>query len=206
MSPPSAVSAPRRSSASSAAQIYSLNKTAVNTHLYVTDGDGIVLFDSDGGRAEGLDYSWRRDVGFSLRGLYGARSTAGDPRDSLSSIMFVGAPIRHGSDIIGVVSVSKPQRSMFVFIDETKRWIRSLGLIAFGAMAVGAVLVTRVFSGPIRRLTQLRPRRRARASASHRRGSARRKSSRSDARSRKCAMRWKTGATSRATCNPSRTK
>jgi two-component system sensor histidine kinase CreC len=135
------------------AQIYSLHKTSLSTHLYVTDRRGVVLYDSDGGKAEGQDYSWRRDVRFTLAGEYGARSTGSDPSDSLSSVMFVGAPIRHRGAIIGVVSVSKPQRSMFVFIDETKRWIRGLGLIAFGAMAVGAVLVTSIFSRPIRRLT-----------------------------------------------------
>ena len=31
-------------------------------------GRGVVLFDSDGGKAEGQDYSWRRDVGYTLAG------------------------------------------------------------------------------------------------------------------------------------------
>lgn len=135
------------------AQIYNLTKTSINTQLYVTDRHGVVLFDSDGGKAEGQDYSWRRDVRFTLAGQYGARSTSTDPKDDLSSVMFVGAPIRHRGEIAGVVSVSKPQHSMFTFIDETRRRIRWLGLVAFGAMAVGAILVTSLFSRPIRQLT-----------------------------------------------------
>src|SRR5258708_6556478 len=35
------------------AQIYNVTKTTVNAQLYVTDRRGLVLFDSDGGRAEG---------------------------------------------------------------------------------------------------------------------------------------------------------
>ena len=135
------------------AKIYNVTKTAVNTHLYVTDRAGRVLFDSDGGRAEGQDYSIRRDVRLTLDGEYGARSTKTDPADEDSSVMFVAAPIRHGGEIIGVASVSKPQRSMFPFRDETTAWIRNLAWVFLLAMTAGAYLVVTLFSRPIRRLT-----------------------------------------------------
>ncbi len=67
--------------------------------------------------------------------------------------MFVSAPIRRNGHIAGVVSVSKAQRSLFAFRDETRLWIRTVGLTYFGAVAVGAYLVVTLFSRPIRRLT-----------------------------------------------------
>src|SRR5262249_23432860 len=77
-----------------------------------------------------------------------------DPEDDDSSVMFVGAPIVRAGHIVGAVSISKAQRSLFAFRDETRLWIRSLGLIYFGAVTVGAYLVVTLFSRPIRRLTE----------------------------------------------------
>lgn len=135
------------------AKIYGITKTTLEMNAYVTDERGIVIFDSDGGRSEGQDFSGKRDVGLTLAGRYGARSTLFDPSDADSSVMFVGAPIRRDGRIAGMVSVSKAQRSVFGFRDETRVWIRTLGLIYFGAVALGAYLVVTLFSRPIRRLT-----------------------------------------------------
>ena len=136
-----------------AAKIYDLTKTTLDMNLYVTDARGIVVFDSDGGRAEGQDFRGKRDVALTLAGSYGARSTLLDPNDADSSVMFIGAPIRRDGRIAGMVSVSKPQRSLFAFRDKTLLWMRTLGLIYFGAVAVGTYLVVTLFSRPIRRLT-----------------------------------------------------
>nr|MDQ3625301.1 two-component system sensor histidine kinase CreC [Verrucomicrobiota bacterium] len=137
-----------------AARIYNFTKTSINTNVYVTDRHGVVLFDSDEGRAEGQDYRAQRDVRLTLAGHYGARSTRADDRDNNSSVMFVGAPIRQRGEIVGVVSVSKPQASMFAFMGGTRKWIRRLTLAFFLAVSIGAVLVTTLFSRPIRRLTE----------------------------------------------------
>src|SRR3954468_13021615 len=64
------------------AQIYNLTKTDITTNVYVTDRHGIVLFDSDHGEREGLDYHRQRDVGYALIGQYGARSSPENPSDS----------------------------------------------------------------------------------------------------------------------------
>ena len=136
------------------AQIYSLAKTTINSNIYVTDRNGRVLFDSDDGRAEGQDYRGRRDVGLTLAGFYGARATRADPRESMTATLFVAAPIYQQGNIIGVVSVSKPQRSMLTFIDETRAQIRWLALLCFLCVALGAAIVTSVFSRPIRQLTE----------------------------------------------------
>jgi two-component system sensor histidine kinase CreC len=136
-----------------AAQIYHLTKTTLDMNLYVTDERGIVVFDSDGGRAEGQNFRTQRDVALTLAGGYGARSTQLDRADPDSSVMYVAAPIRRDGRIAGVVSVSKAQRSLFAFRDETRLWMRTLGLILFGVIAVGTYLVVTLFSRPIRRLT-----------------------------------------------------
>ncbi len=136
------------------AKIYGFTKTTMDMNAYVTDARGVVVFDSDGGRAEGQDFRGKRDVAITLAGGYGARSTHIDPEDEDSSVMFIGAPIRRDGQIVGAVSVSKPQRSLFNFRDSTRIWIRSVGLVYFAAVAAGAYLVITLFSRPIRRLTE----------------------------------------------------
>ena len=136
-----------------AARIYDFTKVTLDMNALVTDRRGVVLFDSAGGTAEGRDYSRQLDVALTLSGNYGARSTHADPHDDDSSVMFVAAPVRRGGEIVGVVSVSKPQRSLFAFRDATKLRIRSIGLIFLAAVTAGAYLVITLFSRPIRRLT-----------------------------------------------------
>jgi two-component system, OmpR family, sensor histidine kinase CreC len=75
------------------AKVRDITKTRMDLRVYVTDSAGIVLFDSDGGRDEGKDYSRWNDVYKTLRGQYGARSTRSDPDKPASSFMYVAAPI-----------------------------------------------------------------------------------------------------------------
>jgi two-component system sensor histidine kinase CreC len=135
------------------ALIYDFEKTSVDMNVYVTDAEGVVLFDSDGGRAEGESYLGRRDVFLTLSGAYGARSTRTDESDEFSSVMFVGAPIRKGGEIVGVLSVSKPQASLLQFINETKERILYYCWSSFVAIMLAAVLVVHWFSSPMRKLT-----------------------------------------------------
>ncbi|MGV3530992.1 MAG: two-component system sensor histidine kinase CreC [Chthoniobacteraceae bacterium] len=135
------------------AQIYSKRKTSVDLHLYITNAEGIVIFDSDGGRAEGQDYSRYNDVYLTLRGKYGARSTREVEHDDTSSVLYVAAPIRRGDQIAGVLTVSKPQKSMTTFMQMTRRRITLTGIIS----TVVVVLVGSIFATwltrPIQRLT-----------------------------------------------------
>lgn len=120
--------------------IWGVNKTAVNHRIYVTDARGIVLLDSLG-QAVGQDYSRWNDVYLTLRGQYGARSSRESADDPESSVMYVAAPIRDGEKIIGVVSVSKPNRTLQPYIDRSQRRLAWLGagLIVLGLL-VGAGL------------------------------------------------------------------
>ncbi|MCP8463000.1 two-component system sensor histidine kinase CreC [Pseudomonas sp. ZM23] len=120
------------------ADIWGVNKTAVNHRIYVTDARGIVLLDSLG-QAVGQDYSRWNDVYLTLRGQYGARSSRESADDPESSVMYVAAPIRDGEKIIGVVSVSKPNRTLQPYIDRSQRRLAWLGagLIALGLLVGG---------------------------------------------------------------------
>ncbi len=120
------------------ARIYDMVKTKMEMDVYVVDQDGACLFDSRG-LSEGQDLMSMRDVRLTLAGHYGARSTRAVEADDRSSVMYVGAPVRRGDEIIGVVSVIKPQRSMFEFIGQTKSAIRTTGWSIFGV--VGLVVV-----------------------------------------------------------------
>ena len=135
------------------AKIYSKEKANVDLHIYVTDAKGLVIFDSDNGHAEGQDYSQRNDVFLTLRGKYGARSTRQDPADPTSSVLFVAAPIMNGEDIGGVLTVSKPQKSMATFMQETRRKIFIMGAIAATLVVLASTLFSAWITRPIKRLT-----------------------------------------------------
>lgn len=135
------------------AKIYSVLKSQINLAAYVTDEKGVMLFDSSGRVPPGTDLSSRRDVRLTLQGIYGARSTRTDDKDDDSSVMYVGAPVFHDGRILGVVSVSKPQRSVFQFRDETHAWLQwRIGGIIF-CMVLGSFLLARWAARPVERLT-----------------------------------------------------
>ncbi|PMU26962.1 MULTISPECIES: two-component system sensor histidine kinase CreC [unclassified Pseudomonas] len=134
------------------ANIWGLPKNQVNHRIYVTDAKGIVLLDSTG-EAVGEDYSKWNDVYLTLRGEYGARSTRSELDDPASSVMHVGAPIRDSGQIIGVVTVAKPNSSLQPYVDRTEDrllWYGA-GLVALGLL-FGALL-SWWLSVALRRLT-----------------------------------------------------
>ncbi|KRA13391.1 two-component system sensor histidine kinase CreC [Pseudomonas sp. Root569] len=134
------------------ATIWGLPKNQVNHRIYVTDAKGTVLLDSSG-EAVGQDYSRWNDVYLTLRGEYGARSTRSAAEDAASSVMHVGAPIRDNGQIIGVVTVAKPNSSLQPYVDRTERrllWYGA-GLVVLGLL-LGALL-SWWLSVALRRLT-----------------------------------------------------
>lgn len=135
------------------AQIWGVEKTQVNHRIYVTDAQGIVLLDSSGA-AVGQDYSRWNDVLRTLRGEYGARSSREDPNDPDSSVMYVAAPIIDGAQIIGVVSVAKPNRTLQPYIERSQTRLAWLGggLIVLGLL-IGALL-SWWLSAALRKLTR----------------------------------------------------
>ena len=118
------------------AQIYQVTKTLVDSQVYVTDDNGIVIFDSTNQHL-GEDYSQWRDVRFTLDGEYGARtsfidSSRTEPDDPKA--MVIAAPIRHSGNIIGVLSVLKPinalEGHLFTETKQLQRYAFALLLLA----------------------------------------------------------------------------
>jgi len=135
------------------ARIYSLRKRSVTLDAYLTDASGIVRFDSAHPERVGQDLGGKIDVFLTLRGQYGARSTREEETDPASSIMYVAAPVFHGDSLVGVVSVYKPQRSLLLFVEETRDRLRAIASAAIAAFLLAGLLLSRWVSGPLRRLT-----------------------------------------------------
>ena len=118
------------------AEIWGFHKRKLSTRIYVTDANGIVVFDSDD-RDLGKDYSRWNDVYLTLRGRYGARSSRADPADESSSVMHVAAPIvvrdGGGSRIVGVLTVAKPNQAIAPFIAQSQAVILRWGGVLLGA-------------------------------------------------------------------------
>lgn len=124
------------------AQIFDHLKQRVGINAYLTDAKGIVIFDSDGGRREGLDYSRYFDVARTLAGKYGARSSRVNPEDSTSSIMYVAAPVGDPDNPLGVLSVYKPKSDLMSLVQKRRNIIyTACGLIGGGIL----FLITSVF-------------------------------------------------------------
>jgi two-component system sensor histidine kinase CreC len=123
------------------AQIFSVHKTRIELRVYVTDGHGLVLYDSTG-RGLDADYSQWRDVYNTLRGDYGARTTRDVEDDPLSAVMYVGAPLLREGRIVGVVTVGKPVQSFGQFAEAARENTLRFGLVSAGAVLLLALIVS----------------------------------------------------------------
>jgi len=136
------------------AKIYKFEKTHVDTRVYITDADGKVLFDSEGRKLIGEDYSNWRDVKLTLNGKYGARSTKQNLKDPTSTVLHVASPILVADKMAGVLTVAKPTTNINNFLKSARpRLLRIFGI--FGAAAVVLSLFVSIWiTQPIRRLTR----------------------------------------------------
>ena len=129
------------------ANIWQHNKKEINQQIYITDANGIVIYDSQG-IATGQDYSRWNDVYLTLQGKYGVRSTRSYEGDSNSSTMFIAAPIYYQATpsqqqkLIGVVSIGKPNSSVQPYIQRAEdqllrqaAWITLLSLFLASLVA-----------------------------------------------------------------------
>jgi len=135
------------------AKIFDFVKTDLDLRVYITDASGIVLFDSYDNENEGKDYSRWNDVYRTLRGEYGTR-TSPDPVDPATTVMYVAAPIHIKDRLAGVLTVGKPTKATFLFIERSKQKIIMTGVAAFCFMGVGILLLSALVTTPIQRLTE----------------------------------------------------
>ena len=126
------------------ANIWSKEKAKIKLNFYITDKNGIVIFDSNNQILVGKDYSQWRDVSLTLKGKYGARSTMQNPDNPLSTVMHVAAPIYNSNDdnqknIIGVLTVYTPNLSLHPFLELSKSTTLKQGF--------GLILITTLIGG-----------------------------------------------------------
>lgn len=118
-------------------KISGVQKSTLDYRVYITDANGIVVFDSDN-KEVGKDYSRWNDVYLTLRGRYGARSTRTDPQDEDSTVMHVAAPILDHGKVIGVLTVAKPVSTIIPFIERSQQKIlRRGGWLLLGSLLIG---------------------------------------------------------------------
>ena len=117
------------------ANLWGFRKSHIDYRVTVTDAKGTVVFDSQG-RDVGQDHSQWNDVLRTLRGQYGARSTSETPDNPDSTVMHVAAPVRQGTQIIGVLTVSRPNQTLEPYIQRSRdrilRW--SWGLLGMSLL------------------------------------------------------------------------
>ena len=125
------------------AMIWRFPKRSIDYRITVTDARGIVVFDSEG-RDVGRDNSRWNDVHRTLRGEYGARSSPESP-GSARTVMHVAAPVFDPAapdTLIGVLTVSKPNRTLEPFIEAGQRSILRKGAWLIGLSALVGLLMT----------------------------------------------------------------
>ncbi|MDR2880675.1 MAG: two-component system sensor histidine kinase CreC, partial [Azoarcus sp.] len=133
------------------AQIYDIRKETVDFRIYVTDANGIVVFDSEG-LFKGQDFSQWKDVARALRGEYGARTSRDDREDPTTSWMYVAAPILWQGERIGVLSFGKHSMTLNPYIERMTGRIRSSGLVMLMISTVVGVLLSAWLIRSINRL------------------------------------------------------
>ena len=101
------------------AKIFVKSKQNVSLDCYLTNREGIVLYDSRDERV-GEDFSTFFDVSKTLKGDYGARSTRVSETNAASSIMYVGAPVHYQGEIIGVATAYKAQKELLPFVNSRR--------------------------------------------------------------------------------------
>lgn len=105
-------------------------------HLYITDNQGVVIYDSLD-KSVGKDFSKWNDVYLTLQGKYGARSSDVGG----ASVMYVASPIYDGKALLGVVSVGKPTHGLTPYIDASRdEFIKILVGAVATALIVSALL------------------------------------------------------------------
>lgn len=135
------------------AQIYGLEKKDVDYRVYITNHEGILLFDSLGEVEEGTDYSTWRDISLTLQGKYGARTTKDDPNDLSSSVLYVAAPIIIDESIAGVLTVGKPTFNSNSFLEDAQSKFFLGSILASLIAILFGIAVSSMVTKPLRRLT-----------------------------------------------------
>ncbi len=141
------------------APIYSVVKTNADIRIYVTDVFGKLIFDSRAEAKLGEDYSGWLDVSSTQRGRYGARTSEeilpdADGKPVQVSVAYVAAPIRVNGDLVGIVSLGKPNTNIERFIESARSKLFTAVLLASGVAVALALLLYAWVSRPLQSLVE----------------------------------------------------
>lgn len=136
------------------AMVYDLSKTGVDTRVYITDQQGILIFDSLERDPPGTDYSRWRDVFLTLNGEYGARSTRDDPGRPDQPTLYVAAPVMIGTHVAGVLAVGKPTGNINDFLENAKAAVFKRSIVAAVLALVLTILALFFITRPLDRLNR----------------------------------------------------
>ncbi|NNE64050.1 MAG: two-component system sensor histidine kinase CreC [Gammaproteobacteria bacterium] len=138
------------------AKIFELDKVDVDMQVYVTDANGMVVFDSLDSNKIGQDYSQWNDVARTLKGEYGARSSpipdSVKKGEETDVIAFVAAPILVQDEIVGVISVGKPKYNVRRFLSQARNNQIIVAVIVGLSTLILGFVVYRWVSRPLDRL------------------------------------------------------
>ena len=126
-------------------------KAGIDYRVTITDARGMVVFDSQG-RDVGKDHSQWNDVLRTLRGQYGARSSAESPDDPDNTVMHVAAPVRNGNQIIGALTVSRPNQTLEPYIQRSRDRILNWSWALLGLSLTMGLLFTWWMASSLQRL------------------------------------------------------
>jgi len=138
------------------AEIYSVEKTQPDMQVYITDKNGQVLYDSIG-QSEGEDFSQWNDVYLTLQGEYGARTSIIDEysdqlEEDPQKAIYIGAPVVHQNEIIGVVTVSKGLAYLDESMKSATEQMQRFALFVVCAMVFFSMFMTWWLSRSMRKL------------------------------------------------------
>lgn len=134
------------------ASIWGVPKLTSDYRVYITDTNGMVVFDSSH-EAVGQDYSRWNDVYLTLKNRYGVRTTPVDSaKPEGDTVMYVAAPIMDHATLIGVLTVAKPNSTMQPFIVRAQEKIMGWGLLLLALSLCLGILFTWRFTRAIHRL------------------------------------------------------
>ena len=135
------------------AKIYELKKKRVDIRVYVSDRNGKLIYHSENPAAIGSDYSRWNDVYLSLKGKYGARTTRDNPKDPLSTVLYIAAPIKFKDKIIGSLTVAKPTTITNYFIQDAQNKLIFFGVITAVGIMIFSSFIAVWISRPIEKLS-----------------------------------------------------
>ncbi len=138
------------------AKIFELDKNNVDMQVYITDANGIIVFDSLDSSKVGEDFSHWNDVARTLKGVYGARSSpipnSAKKGKEADVIAFVAAPIMMDDEIIGVISIGKPKYNIKQFLSQARNNQIIVAIIVVLSTLILGFMVYRWVSRPLDKL------------------------------------------------------